>query len=134
MQSHEVGGLPSRLDLHAKPWRQAQQATRNPLSHAKPWSMTMAMVMRPAQQARFACEAMNFEACLVEEISTRSHEFWRPAQQGRFAREAMEAGLVGDSKSFIAREAMEHGYGHGYEACLVGKSHAKPWRQAQQVT
>ena len=31
----------------------------------------------------------------------------------------MEAGLVGDSKSFVAREAMERGHGHGYEACLV---------------
>ena len=36
---------------------------------------------------------------------------------------AMEAGLVGDSKSFVAREAMEHGHGHG--ACLVGSSYAK---------
>ena len=32
--------------------------------------------------------------------------------------EAMEASLVGDLKSFIAREAMKRGHGHG--ACLGG--------------
>ena len=36
----------------------------------------------------------------------------------------MEASLGGDSKSFVAREAMERGHGHG--ACLVGSPHAKP--------
>ena len=46
----------------------------------------------------------------------------------------MEAGLVGDSKSFVAREAMEHGHGHGGRPsrrleilCRMRSHGAWPW-------